>query len=162
MSSEHYAGFTFEDYGDPAGNASSSMTHDKAEKTCFDMLRGRGIGIQAGEQNPTIRIESVRKPLNTLRSGKPQFQISPRCEVLRKGFRGRYQYKRIKIVGACERYHDAPDKNDFSHPHDALQYVATKVFGDAVRGREEQQKRWKTPIDELYPDLVKRQSVRII
>jgi hypothetical protein len=76
---------------------------------------------------------------------------------LRKGFRGRYQHKRIKIVGSAERYHDAPDKNEFSHPHDALQYVATKVFGDAVRGREEQQKRWKTPIDELYPDLVKRQ-----
>jgi hypothetical protein len=31
-----------------------------------------------------------------------------------------------------------------------------------VRGRDEQQKRWKTPIDELYPDLVKRQSVRVV
>lgn len=158
MSSEHYAGFTFEDYGDPAGQSSSSITQDKPEKTCFDMLRGRGIGIQAGEQNPTIRIESVRKPLNTLRSGKPQFQIGPRCEVLRKGFRGRYQYKRIKITGSGERYHDVPDKNEFSHPHDALQYVATKVFGDAVRGREEQRKRWAKPIEEIYRQMAKRRA----
>jgi hypothetical protein len=158
MSSQHYEGFTFEDYGDPAGQSSSSMTHDKAEKTCFDMLRGRGIGIQTGEQNPTIRIESVRKPLNTLRSGKPQFQIGPRCEVLRKGFRGRYQYKRIKITGSGERYHDVPDKNEFSHPHDALQYVATKVFGDAVRGREEQRKRWTKPIEQLYREAAKRRA----
>jgi hypothetical protein len=81
---------------------------------------------------------------------KPQFQIDPRCEVLRKGFRGRYQYKRIKITGSGERYHDVPDKNEFSHPHDALQYVATRVFGEAVRGREEQRQRWKKPMEELY------------
>jgi hypothetical protein len=117
------------------------MTHDKPEKTCFDMLRDRGIHIQAGEQDPTIRIESVRKLLNTLRSGRPQLQIGPRCEVLRNGFRGRYQYKGIKITLSGERYHNVPDKNEFSHPHDGLQYVAMKVFGDAERDREEQRKR---------------------
>jgi hypothetical protein len=49
---------------------------------------------------------------------------------------GRYQYRRIGVAGIAERYHDAPDKNEYSHPHDAQQYVATAVFGDAVRGRE--------------------------
>jgi hypothetical protein len=141
-----YAGYTFEDYGDPAGKQRSAMTADRDEKTCFDILLGKGIAIQTGEQNLTIRLESVRKPLNTLRSGKPQFQISPRCTMLRKGFLGRYQYRRVRITGSAERYHDEPDKNEYSHPHDALQYVATRIFGDAVRGREEMRKRWSEPL----------------
>jgi hypothetical protein len=28
----------------------------------------------------------------------------------------------VKVTGS-ERYHDKPDKNEFSHPHDALQYL---------------------------------------
>jgi hypothetical protein len=138
------------------------MTADKAEKTCFDILQGKGIGIQPGGQNLTIRLESVRKPLNTLREGKPQFQISPRCEMLRKGFLGRYQYRRVKVAGSAERYHDEPEKNAYSHPHDALQYVATRVFGDVVRGREEQRQRWATPMDELYREAAKRQRAAIV
>lgn len=138
---ERFDGCAFEDYGDPAGTQRSAMTADRDEKTCFDILRGKGIAIQPGEQNLTIRLESVRKPLNSMRNGKPQFAISPRCTMLRKGFMGRYQYKRVKVSGAGERFHDAPDKNDYSHPHDALQYVATKVFGGSVRGKEERRER---------------------
>jgi hypothetical protein len=136
-SSERWKGFDFEDYGDPAGEQRSAMSADKDEKTCFDILQGKGIKIQAGEQNLTIRLESVRKPLNTLRNGKPQLQIHPRCEILRKGFRGRYQYKRIHVAGSSERYHDEPEKNAYSHPHDGLQYVATRSFAAQVRGTQE-------------------------
>ena len=149
LSSDRFSGFKFDDYGDPAGNQRSAMTADKDAKTCFDILRGKGINIQAGEQNLTIRLESVRKPLNTLTGGKPQLQISPRCEMLRKGFAGRYQYRRAKIAGSAERYHDEPEKNEYSHPHDALQYVATKIFGGAVRGQQP----WK-PLHE-YPQYAK-------
>lgn len=138
---QKYDGFKFEDYGDPAGDQSSAMTQDKDEKTCFDILRGKGIHIQASEQNLTIRLESVRKPLNTFMRGKPQMQLSPRCKVLRKGFQGRYQYRRLKVAGAEERFQDTPDKNAWSHPHDALQYVAVKRFGDAVRAKQKTQKR---------------------
>jgi hypothetical protein len=162
MSAERFSGFTFEDYGDPAGQQRSAMTADKAEKTCYDILSGKGITIQPGEQNVTIRLESVRKPLSTLRNGKPQLQLSPRCEILRKGFMGRYQYRRVKVSGSAERYHDEPEKNEYSHPHDALQYVATKVFGDVVRGREEQRKRWATPIEQLYAEAVKRQRANVV
>jgi hypothetical protein len=134
-SGQQYAGFKFEDYGDPAGEQRSAMTADKDEKTCFDILRGKGIQIEGGEQNLTIRLESVKKPMNTLLSGKPQFMLHPRCKKLRKGFQGRYQYKKLKIAGAQERFKDEPDKNEFSHPHDALQYVGTRVFGNVVKGR---------------------------
>jgi hypothetical protein len=113
-------GFTFEDYGDPAGEQRSAMTAGRDEKTCFDILRGKGIRMQAGEQNVTIRL-------------------------LHKGFAGRYQFKRVKVAGAAERYHDEPDKNEYSHPHDALQYVVTRVFGGIVRGRQEGQEGLKLP-----------------
>ena len=129
---EKYPDATFEDYGDPAGNTKAETD----ERTCFQILQGKGVMIQAGEQSPTIRIESVKKPMNTLTEGKPQLLLHPRCKVLRKGFQGRYQYKKIKIAGAAERFHEKPDKNEYSHPHDGLQYVATKVFGNAVRSKD--------------------------
>jgi hypothetical protein len=133
---QKYSGFSFEDYGDPAGSQRSAMSADKNEKTCFDILRGKGIAIQPSEQNLTIRLESVNKPLNSLIKGKAQMQLHSRCKKLRRGFQGRYQYRRLRVAGAEERYQDVPDKNEFSHPHDALQYVAVKVFGRAVRARE--------------------------
>lgn len=141
---KEYGGYSIRDYGDPAGMQRSAMTADKDEKTCFDILKGKGIEIQSSEQNPTIRIESVRKPLTAIKNGKPQFVLHPRCKVLRKGFQGRYQYKRLKIGGAEERFQDVPDKNAYSHPHDGLQYVAVKVFGNAVRSRE------KKPVQLQY------------
>jgi hypothetical protein len=145
--SQNYAGYKFEDYGDPAGNQSSAMTHDKDEKTCFQILQGKGIMVEGAEQNLTIRLESVKKPMNTLLGGKPQFMIHPRCKKLRKGFQGRYQYKKLKIAGAQERYREEPDKNEFSHPHDALQYIGTKVFGNAVRSKEDRRKMAPLKVD---------------
>jgi len=156
MTEQRYEGFTFEDYGDPTGDSRAASS----EETCYEIARGKGIKIRPAEQNVTIRLESVRKPLNTLHSGKPQFQIHPRCEVLRKGFLGRYQYKRVKVAGAAARYHDEPDKNEYSHPHDGLQYAATHIFGAAVRGREEQRRNWSTPLEKLYPKYAQQARTR--
>lgn len=44
-----------------------------------------------------------------------------RCRNLIKGFEGGYQYRRIQVSG--ERYDDKPEKNHYSHIHDALQYL---------------------------------------
>ncbi|MGE3479754.1 MAG: hypothetical protein AB7G80_09840, partial [Dongiaceae bacterium] len=41
---------------------------------------------------------------------------------LRKRFRGGYHYKRMQVSGEA-RYDDKPNKNKFSHVHDALQYM---------------------------------------
>jgi len=142
---EKYPNAQFTDYGDPAGQSRSETD----ERTCFDILHGKGVYIQSGKQSPTLRIESVRKPLNTLIEGKPQLLLHPRCKTLRKGFQGRYQYKKLKISGAAERYQEKPDKNDYSHPHDALQYVATMVFGNALKSHSTDNNWFKRPID--YP-----------
>ena len=116
------------DVGDPAGEGRSQVD----ERTCFDILFGKNINIMAGDQDPNIRIESVKYPLNRLIEGKPQFLLHPRCKMLRKGFNGKYKYRRLNT--AQERYVDKPDKNEYSHIHDALQYTATYLFANRLRG----------------------------
>ncbi len=117
---------TFEDYGDPAGNARVQTD----ERTCFDILRAKGIDIRGGEQDPTMRWESVKKPMNRLVVGEVQFILHPRCRRLRKGFLGGYHFRRLST--SSERYSDRAEKNSFSHLQDALQYPATVLFGGVL------------------------------
>lgn len=129
-SSHNYPGAKYIDLGDPAGDARTAARADIA--SCFDVLRAKGILIEAGEQALPIRLGSVKKALATLIGPTPQLVVHSRCKVLRKGYQGRYQYRRVKVTGAEERYHDVPDKNEYSHPHDANQYVAARLFGAAL------------------------------
>lgn len=105
----HYPNYSFKDIGDPAGNTRSQAD----EKTCFQILWSKGINIEPGEQTLAARIESVKKPLNTLVDGKPCLQMSPKCKTLRKGFQGGYMFKRVRV--SEERYKDEPFKNAYSH-----------------------------------------------
>lgn len=125
--SSQYSGFKFDDVGDPAGGAKAQTD----ERTCFDILRGKGIAIESGEQTIAMRLESVKWALRQLVDGKPMLAVHPRCHKLRKGYQGRYRYKRVQ--SREERYVDVPDKNEYSHPHDANQYVAAKLFGGRVK-----------------------------
>lgn len=122
-SARYYSSCEFWDVGDPAGGQKSQTD----EKTCFQILRGKGIMIEPGIQTLQIRLESVRKPLRTLVDGKPQFVLHPRCRQLRRAMMGGYHYRRMRVSG--ERYTNEPDKNMYSHPADALGYAGTKLFG---------------------------------
>lgn len=42
--------------------------------------------------------------------------------MLRKAMGGGYSYKRIQVTGD-ERFHDKPDKNQYSHVAEAAQYL---------------------------------------
>jgi hypothetical protein len=125
-STQQYPNYEFIDIGDPAGTQRAQTD----EKTCFQILHGKGIMIEPGLQSDTIRLESVRRPLTRLVMGKPGFQLHPRCKMLRKGFLGGYQFRRLQTSG--ERYTAKPDKNSYSHPHDALQYPLTRIFGEGL------------------------------
>lgn len=129
--SKDYPDAEFIDIGDPAGN--SRAGHDA--RSCFMIMQGKGIRIRPGEQSPKMRQESVKWALSNMTNGAPRLLVSPACHVLRKGYAGSYHYKRIKVAGAAERYTDAPDKNMYSHVHDANQYVAVHLFGDLVRNK---------------------------
>lgn len=122
----NFPGREFIDIGDPAGNQRSQVD----ERTCFQILWSKGIEIEAGLQTEALRLECVRKPLSMLSGGLPRFVLHPRCTILRKGFMGGYSYRRKQVSG--ERYDPKPDKNRYSHPMDALQYVATRIFGEGL------------------------------
>lgn len=72
----------------------------------------------------TIRLEAVRRPLKRLVDhGRPGLVIDTRCTTLKRGFNSGYVYKRTAVAGGDSRYEDKPAKNQFSHIHDALQYL---------------------------------------
>lgn len=116
----------FIDIGDPAGMQRSQTD----ERTCFQIMHAKRIMIEPGIQSLALRLESIRKPLNTLIMGRPQFVLHPRCAALRKGFLGGYHYRRMQVSGV--RYDAVPEKNASSHPMDALSYGCTRIFGPTL------------------------------
>jgi hypothetical protein len=51
-----------------------------------------------------------------------------------KGFISGYHYRRMQVSGES-RYDEKPNKNRYSHPHDALQYLFTGAGeGRRLRG----------------------------
>jgi hypothetical protein len=125
-STQYYPDAQFIDVGDPAGQQRAQTD----EKTCFQILHSKGIEIEAGLQSLQIRLESVRRPLTRLVMGRPGFQLHPRCKTLRKAFMGGYQFRRLQT--SQEKYTAVPDKNQYSHAMDALQYIATRLFGEGL------------------------------
>jgi hypothetical protein len=126
-----YRDFKVEIWGDPAGDTRSQTD----EETPFLVLRGRGIpAYPAPTNDPTIRREAVASALTRMIDGKPGLVISPKCKVTRKGMAGGYAYRRVQVAGD-ERFHDKPDKNKFSHPCEAGQYLMVGAGeGDALIG----------------------------
>lgn len=116
---QKFPGAQFVIYGDPAGDYRAQTD----ERTPFQILRQAGLKAYTAPTNdPALRIEAVANPLNRMVDGQPGFVIDQRCTHLIKGFRGGYQYRRLQVSGGA-RYEDKPDKNMFSHVHDALQYA---------------------------------------
>jgi hypothetical protein len=106
-------------YGDPAG-AFKTQTD---ERTYFDILRGEGIVVQPSPgMRLNERLEGVNSILSRMAGGKPAFLLSSDCQMLRKGFNGGYKYRNIG-TGHTKRTLPDPEKNEYSHIHDALGYA---------------------------------------
>jgi hypothetical protein len=122
----NFAGATFLCAPDPAGFAKQQLN----ELSLVDVLKNAGFKcVRPPSNNPEIRIQSVERLLNQQLEGKAMYLIDRSCEMLIKGFRYGYRYK-IKKNGELE---DRPDKNEFSHVHDANQY-ADSVVDMNIRG----------------------------
>ena len=93
----------------------------------IDTMMDAGVFAQKGQQDPVMRIEAVKNQLNRMVDGNPAIMLSPKARMLRKGFTGHYQYRRMQV--SKEKYTEKPDKNEASHVHDALQYLCTFLFG---------------------------------
>lgn len=124
--------------GDPAGGQRAQ--HDD-EATCYAEAKAVGLTILPADTNDFIpRRSSVEWYLTRLVDGRPAFSLDPCCTSLRKGFNGGYKYRRIQASGE-ERFTLEPVKNKFSHPHDALQYLALKHGGASAMKKKDRPKR---------------------
>ncbi|MFP4477330.1 MAG: hypothetical protein ACLFOY_17335 [Desulfatibacillaceae bacterium] len=114
-----FAGMDVAVFGDPAGEQRSQVD----ERTPFQILAAHGIAAKPAPTNDfVVRREAVARPLSRIVDGKPGLLVSPKCRIVRKGMAGGYSYKRVAVAGE-ERFRDKPDKNRFSHPCEAAQYL---------------------------------------
>lgn len=106
-------------WGDPAGDIRAQTNED----TPFLVLKANGIVARKTNTNdPALRIGAVERTLTRINDKKPALLIDPSCKNLIAGFEGGYHYRRLQVSGA-EKFEEKPDKNRFSHVHDALQYM---------------------------------------
>ena len=129
-------------YFDPSGNARGEGEGKSAIGILNDEYVDEGdshteplnMGFEtepAPTNDPTKRIDAVNSYIIKLVDGQPGYLISRKCPQLRKGKIGGYQYKRVQMSGEA-RYRDKPDKNKYSHPADAEQYLALGFAGGYV------------------------------
>jgi len=87
----------------------------------------------------TPRLEAVRTGLViNAAGGAPGQLISPSCRVLRRGFNNGYVITRRKLSNGGGAWKDEPEKNDYSHVHDAKQYLDLGLTkrGDALAAED--------------------------
>lgn len=77
-----------------------------------------------GNNDLTLRLDAVKHFLTKLvDGGYAGYVLNKSCKYLRKGKMGGYKYKKIQLSGQ-DRYNLKPDKDIYSHPADAEQYLA--------------------------------------
>lgn len=109
-------------WADPAGASPDQIS----EITCINVMNQYGICTKPAPvpQNAfTLRRDCVADLLRQRRDTQAGILVGPGCPMLRKGFNGGYRYRRMKMNTVDEIYAEAPEKNEFSHIHDAFQYL---------------------------------------
>lgn len=120
---DQFMGFKVAVVGDPAGNAKNSIT----EENNFDALRRMGLPCFPCSTNDLDpRLRAVEALLLRQINGGPAIIInSTKCPVLVQALGGGYRYGKTK-AGMRK---PLPDKNEFSHVADTLEYIALMVHG---------------------------------
>jgi hypothetical protein len=121
--SERYLGLATAMVGDPAGVSKSSIY----EETTFDVLKRLGfMAFPAPTNDIDPRLRAIEAFLLGQRDGGPAMLIDrDRCPVLVRALAGGYRY--AKTRNGVRK--PLPDKNEFSHVIDALQYAALAAHG---------------------------------
>jgi hypothetical protein len=103
--------------GDPAGNAKDGSDH-----TAFDLLKTSKIIARPAHTNElSVRHEAVNGAFRRLADGEPGLIIHPECKMLRRACLDGYRFRKLNLMG--HRFADEPDKNEWSHVAEALQYM---------------------------------------
>lgn len=119
-------------FGDPAGSRADQVD----DVTCIQKLNQNGIysvPCPLPSNSFITRRECVADFLRTRIDDKAGLLVDPKCQMLRKGFNGGYCFRKLRGTnGGDDRYSEEADKNEYSHVHDALQYLC---YG-ALHGNE--------------------------
>jgi hypothetical protein len=120
---ERYLGRPIAMVGDPSGVSKSSIY----EETTFDVLKRMGMhAFPAPTNDIDPRIRAVEAFLLGQRDGGPAFVVDKdRCPVLVRALGGGYRY--AKTRNGMRKL--LPEKNEYSHVADALQYAALAGHG---------------------------------
>lgn len=127
-----YAGYTYLVAPDPAGWAKTQV----GETSPVDAVRAAGFRVvpkSSLTNNVDPRIRAVETLLTRQVEGKAGFVVDPGCAKLIRGFKSGYRWRMDKKGNLVDV---SPDKNEYSHVHDALQYFAL-VVGNGIRGASE-------------------------
>jgi hypothetical protein len=122
--------------GEAEGRSSLGILNDEyiEDNAHGDIMQPLDMGFEteyAPTNDPPKRIDAVNSFIIKLVDGEPGYLVSRKCPMIRKGKIGGYQYKRVQVSGE-DRYRDKPDKNKYSHPADAEQYMALGFSGGYV------------------------------
>lgn len=109
--------------GDPAGKQRSTMY----EETSFDLIKRAGfMAYPAPTNDIDARLRAVDALLLAQRDGGAAMLLDrERCPTLIRALNGGYRYARTK--SGVRR--PTPDKNEYSHISDALQYACLAAHG---------------------------------
>lgn len=89
-----------------------------------------GVRVRPARSNTlSDRIGAVDENLTRLIEGQPAYLIDPSCKFLTRGFSSGYRYP-VNNKGVKG---DSPEKNFYSHVHDANQYLCMAFSGELVR-----------------------------
>ena len=115
----NYPDHKFRGWGDPSGDNKNQANAD----TPFKIIRAAGIPCTPTMTNdPAMRRAALEITMKeNCMDGKPRFTVLPKAKMIRKGLQGGFCYRRIQVSG--DRYTDEPDKNEYSHPVEALEYA---------------------------------------
>jgi len=107
-------------YTDPAAEKRDEIFETKVN----DFLVSKGFPVEAAPtNNPGIRRLAIAQPCNRMVMGKPGLLVhKTRAPNIRKGLGGKWNFRKIQVSGS-EKYAETPDKNEYSHPCDALGYA---------------------------------------
>lgn len=121
MSAEWFPGCVkFFDIADASGVNRNQVN----KRSCYMALKDEGMSPQPGEISIIKRRQAVTKFLQGAKQGQPKLILDYEgCPMLLSGFEGGYCYTYAKDGQLKE----AAEKNEYSHPHDALQMICSRV-----------------------------------
>lgn len=149
LMSEEFRGMPVRAVCDPAG---IQRTQVDATLTPVNEILRHGINVMPAKTNDfASRKAAVDRLLSRLTTGgQPALQVDKRCARLIKGFISGYFFKRK--TGYNDLFRDVPEKNKYSHVHDALQYGALEVSIDTIHKEQRKFYNNSSPVT-VDPDI---------